>query len=117
MTETQDPVTGESLPPATGDQVAQAVDVQVLVQYLRTVVPALLEEDDVLHPSFKQCLQDPAALDKLKKFICDPQTKAVLIQRASVKGIVSLCVSGDDDSLLFVLVTQRMRMMPKVRRM
>ena len=85
MTETQEPV-GESLPSATGDQAVQAVDVQVLVQYLRTVVPALLEEDDVLHPSFKLCLQDSAPLEKLKKFITDPQTKAVLIQRASVKG-------------------------------
>lgn len=85
MTETQEPV-GESLPPATGDQVAQAVDVQVLVQYLRAVVPALLEEDDSLHPSFKQCLQDATQVEKLRKFITDPQTKAVLIQRASVKG-------------------------------
>lgn len=102
MTETQDLV-GESLPPA--DQVVQAVNVQVLVQYLRSVVPVLLEEQDVLHPSFQECLTDAAQIEKLRKFITEPQTKAILIQRASVKGETeTVCArSVTDDSYLLLL--------------
>ena len=85
MTETQDPAGDQSMPPAP-DQAVQAVDVRILVNYLMTIVPALLEEDNTLHPSFKQCLEESNNIDKLKKFITDPQTKAILIQRASVKG-------------------------------
>ena len=85
MTETQEPV-GESLPPAAAEQAVQAVDVQQLLQYLRAVVPALLEEHGALHPSFEQCLQQPVLLDKLRKFASDAQTRCLLVQRASVKG-------------------------------
>ena len=93
MTETQEPV-GESLPSATpADQVVQAVEVPVLVQYLTAVVPVLLEEDGKPHPSFLHCLQEAAQIDKLRKFASDPQTKAVMIQRASVKGSLSSALS------------------------
>lgn len=107
MAETQDLV-GESLPPAPADQVVQAVNVQVLIQYLRTVVPALLEEQDVLHPSFQDCLSDPAQVEKLRKFISEPQTKAILIQRASVKGEVSCVQSAEPMThTCFVVTTSR----------
>ena len=89
MTETQEPV-GESLPPVISDQVVQAVDVQVLIKYLQVLVPVHLEKDFALHPSFRQCLQDAATIEKLRKFITDPNTDTILIQRASVKGNVSL---------------------------
>lgn len=76
---------GDSIPPVEPNAV-QAADVTVLVKYLSHIIPALLEEDNVLHKSLKALLDDPVQQEKLKKFISDPQVKSVQIQRTSSKG-------------------------------
>lgn len=77
---------GDSIPPEETNA-AQAADVSVLVKYLLNVVPALLEEDNKVHKSFKAVLEDSVTLDKLRKFINDSQVKSLLIQRSSSKGM------------------------------
>lgn len=88
MTETMDPssVAGDPSLPPNVEQTVQAVDVSVLIDYLKRIVPALMEEDNVLRKSFRQLIEDPAQKEKMIKFITDPQVKSILIQRSSVKG-------------------------------
>lgn len=74
----------EGTAPVTED--VELADVGLLVKYLRRVVPVLLEEDDVVHPSLESALSDKGNLEILRKFIADPQTRSLLIQRSSSKG-------------------------------
>lgn len=78
---------GESMPPVAEPPSVQAADVSTLVAYLKAVIPALLEENNQIHPSFQRLLTDGPSLERMRKFISDPQTKALLIQRSSVKGL------------------------------
>lgn len=78
-----DSSSGDSIPP---EQQITAVDLSVLVSFLKSFVPSALEDNNELHPSFVKLLDDPVTLDKIKKFITDVQCKQLLIQRASVKG-------------------------------
>lgn len=89
MTDSLDPsmVGDASLMPEQQQPAVQAVDVSVLIRYLKAIVPALLEEDNSLHQSLEAVLKDTAVLDKFRKFITDPQTRAILVQRTSAKGM------------------------------
>src|SRR5882724_8876683 len=80
----------QSILPDQQQPTVQAVDLSVVLNYLKTVVPALLEEDNNLHPSLEALLKEPTVLEKVRKFISDPQTKSFLIQRTSVKGMFYL---------------------------
>lgn len=73
-----------STPPVAAEDVELA-DVGLLVQYLRRVVPVLLE-DDVVQAPLETALCDKANLDVLRKFIADTQVKTLLVQRSSSKG-------------------------------
>ncbi|KAH8028136.1 hypothetical protein HPB51_013183 [Rhipicephalus microplus] len=73
-------------PPVAPSEDVELADVGSLVKYLRRVVPVLLEEDEVLHPSLDTALGDKANLEVLRKFIADPQVKTLLVQRSSSKG-------------------------------
>lgn len=64
----------------------ELADVGLVINYLRRVVPVLLEEDDVVHPSLEAALSDKNNVDVLRKFISDAQIKSLLIQRSSSKG-------------------------------
>lgn len=64
------------------------LDFAVLVGYIRRVVPALLEEDGVILPSFREMLLLDSTLERLKRFISEPHVRAILIQRQVVKGKV-----------------------------
>ena len=47
--------------------------------YLARMIPALVEEEQP--NALLELLEEPATKEKLKKFITDPQTKTLLIQR------------------------------------
>ena len=66
-------------------QVALA-DVNNFLKYLRRSVPVCLEEDTVTSPSFESALADKSHQEAIRKFISDPQTRAIFIQRSSTKG-------------------------------
>lgn len=83
MTESMEASSGESMPP---EQQVTAVDLSVLVSYLKALVPGMLEENNELHPAFLKSLDDPFSLEKIKRFITDAQCKQLLIERISVKG-------------------------------
>jgi dynein heavy chain 1 len=64
------------------------VDIEVVVNYIKRVVPALLEDNNIIHPSLESLLKSEASLEKLKKFISDGQMRSLLIQRSSSKGLI-----------------------------
>ena len=70
-------------------QVALA-DVNNFLKYLRKVVPVCLEEDVVSSQAFETALGDKSHHEAIRKFISDPQTRALIIQRSSTKGSVLL---------------------------
>ncbi|CAN8013158.1 unnamed protein product [Ixodes persulcatus] len=84
----------EGTAPVTED--VELADVGLLVKYLRRVVPVLLEEDDVVHPSLESALSDKGNLEILRKFIADPQTRSLLIQRSSSKDEELVGEGGGD---------------------
>lgn len=77
-----------------GSDVGESAQVQVLLadmnnflKYLRKVVPVCLEEDAVTSPAFETALADKSHLEAARRFISDPQTRAIFIQRSSTKGM------------------------------
>lgn len=65
---------------------SELADVSLFVNYIKRVVPVLLEDDDEIHPALVAAVTDKNNLEILKKFIGDPQCRALLIQRSSTKG-------------------------------
>ena len=73
-------------------QVALA-DVNNFLKYLRKAVPICLEEDVVTSQAFETALGDKLHQEAIRKFISDPQTRAIFIQRSSTKGMSHSVIS------------------------
>lgn len=75
-------------------QPVQLCDVSNLTRYLRRAVPSLLDDnedgDSAAENAFAKCLNDRVSQENIRKFIADPQTPALLIQKEIQKGTV-LC--------------------------
>lgn len=69
----------------TGSTSATLLDVSILVAYIRRMVPAFMEEDGCVPNSLRQLLLNESTLEQLKKFIQEPQTRSILIQRQILK--------------------------------
>ena len=83
-------MTDVSVVDGAGDQTQVQVvlaDVNNFLKYLRRAVPICLEEDSVSSPAFEAALGDKNHQESIKKFIGDPQTRAIFIQRNSTKGV------------------------------
>ncbi len=66
---------------------AQALmEVSAFANYLRRIVPVLLEDVEDTPVGLVTTLKDRASIELMKKFISDPQTPAILIQRFTSKG-------------------------------
>ena len=81
------PDSGHQSLPSESVPVVALVDVQVVINYIKRVIPALLEEDSAIHPSLEVLLRSDVTTEKIKKFISDGQMKSLLIQRSSSKGL------------------------------
>ena len=66
--------------------VQSAIDVGVFIDYLRKVVPLLLDDEDPNLKAFKAAVSDKENVEIIKKFINDAQTPALLFQRVGGKG-------------------------------
>ena len=78
----------QSLPIEANIPAVALAEPQVVINYIRRVVPALLEDDNVLHPSLDAALKSDATEEKIKRFISDGQMRSILIQRSSSKGLI-----------------------------
>ncbi|XP_022254854.1 cytoplasmic dynein 1 heavy chain 1-like [Limulus polyphemus] len=66
-------------------QAVTVVELPILVKYIKRVVPVLLEDDDIIHPALETSLLEKINQECMKKFIADPQVRALFIQRSSSK--------------------------------
>ena len=58
----------QSLPSEANIPAVALVDVQIVVNYIKRVIPALLEEDNVIHPSLEAALNSLYLTDKCDRF-------------------------------------------------
>lgn len=72
--------------PSLAAPVQSVLDVNVFVEYLRKVVPILLDDEDPQLRSFQAALNDKQNAETIKKFISDSQTPSLLFQRVAAKG-------------------------------
>lgn len=72
---------------AQSTSTATLLDVSILVAYLRRMIPAFMEEDGCLTESLRQLLLQESTLEQLKKFIQEPQTRSIVVQRQILKGL------------------------------
>lgn len=89
MGDSLDQISGvDSLPPTTELATVKisAAEVSALVNFIKKVVPPILEEESFLQPSLVKLLEEVHVQEKLRKFITDPLIKSLLIQRISTKG-------------------------------
>ena len=63
-----------------------------VTNYLKRVIPVILEDDDGLEVSaLEQAFADKSGIESLKKFIADPQSRALLVSRY-VRTYVIHCI-------------------------
>ena len=84
MTDTADDSRGEQL--AAADDAVALADVALVCEHVRRAAGVLLEEAPTLPKALQQALDDKLNVECIKKFIGDPQTRSLLIERVSAKG-------------------------------
>lgn len=63
------------------------------VKYITKVVTILLEEEDSVPPALEAAIDDRNNHECIRKFLSDPQVRALFIQRNSSKGRLMLLKS------------------------
>jgi dynein heavy chain 1 len=77
---------GDTTSAATPAQPVSVTDVSAFANYLRRVVPVLLENGDDTPEALVAALKDKSAVECMRKFLGDPQIPCLLVQRATSKG-------------------------------
>ena len=73
---------------AAGQETTQSLmEASAFANYLRRVVPVLLEDVEDTPAGLVTTLKDKSSVDLMKKFISDPQLPVLLIQRLATKGM------------------------------
>ncbi|ESP05087.1 hypothetical protein LOTGIDRAFT_151884 [Lottia gigantea] len=72
-------------PPAEEPPALSVAETASFTQYLRRIVPVLLEDEDPSLKSLDAAFADKNHVESVKKFLSDPQVSALLVQRASTK--------------------------------
>ena len=85
-----DQADGEGQP---AQPVQSVADPDKFTSYLERCVPVLLEDCDGASATFKAALSERGNVEQIKKFLGDPQTPTLLVQRSSTKGNSSLIFS------------------------
>ncbi|KAL8576163.1 hypothetical protein ACOMHN_027818 [Nucella lapillus] len=85
----------QEAPPAAATQ--SAIDVGAFSDYLRKVVPLLLDDEDPDLKAFKTAISDKQNIEGIKKFINDPQTPTLLFQRVGGKDESEETPEGEGD--------------------
>lgn len=73
-------------PDAQAAATQSVMEVSSFANYLRRVVPVLLEDVEDTPAALVASLRERSAVETMKKFISDPQTPVLLVQRFATKG-------------------------------
>ena len=87
----------EAVDPEAQQQAAAAqavMEVSAFANYLRRVIPVLLEDAEDTPAALVSALKERHAIESMKKFISDPQVPTLLIQRLAIKGECRHCSHG-----------------------
>ena len=76
---------GDGGPSSPTPPEAAVVDVKNFTNYLRRVVPLLLEGDPQVPLELDTTLKDPLHVDYIRKFLADAQTRSLLVTRTPLK--------------------------------
>ncbi|KAH1171344.1 hypothetical protein KIL84_006962 [Mauremys mutica] len=72
-----------------GSAVQNVADVSVLQKHLRKLVPLLLEDGGEVPAALEAALEEKGALEQMRKFLSDPQVHTVLVERSTLKDMIS----------------------------
>ncbi|XP_045114160.1 dynein heavy chain, cytoplasmic-like isoform X3 [Portunus trituberculatus] len=67
------------------ETVVAVAEVEAVAKHLQRLSQVLLEEEDQPSPELVAAMKSPAVLEVIRKFVADPQTKSILIQRSTTK--------------------------------
>lgn len=62
-------------------------EVEAVAKHLQRLSQVMLEEEDQPSPELVAAMKSPPILEVIRKFVADPQTKSILIQRSTTKGL------------------------------
>ncbi|RXG70210.1 hypothetical protein Avbf_09098, partial [Armadillidium vulgare] len=79
------------------DSVVPTTDIQGCVRYITRIAMVMLEEDEEPSPQLKTALENQHHLEAIHKFISDPQTKILFIQRCSTKDETEEGSDGEEE--------------------
>ncbi|KAK6191509.1 hypothetical protein SNE40_003176 [Patella caerulea] len=92
--------------PATEEPVTQSIaETTNFVEYMRRIVPVLLEDEDPELKALAAAVADKNQLESIKKFLSDPQVTALLVQRNSTKDEEVQEGGGEGDGTSSYFVT------------
>ncbi|RUS77140.1 hypothetical protein EGW08_015096 [Elysia chlorotica] len=87
----------QEAPPQVQSEVVQAVEVPAFLAYIRKVVPVLLDDEDPNLKALQTAFADKAHLEAIKKFLSDPQTPSLIVQKPSTKDDSEDASEGEGD--------------------
>lgn len=70
------------------ETVVAVAEVPHVTRYLLRITSVMLEDDDEPSTELQSAFKNPHNIEMIRKFVTDPQTKSVLIQRCATKGII-----------------------------
>ena len=70
-------------------QTQAVMEVSAFANWLRRVVPFLLEDVEDTPAGLVAALKERMAIDCMKKFISDSQVSVILVQRIAIKGMLT----------------------------
>jgi dynein heavy chain 1, cytosolic len=86
-------MSSETAETGTGDdgssetQNVAVAETNVVTSYLKNIVTILLDGEDIPLQALTSALEGKEYQENIRKFISDPQTRALFIQRHSLKGL------------------------------
>lgn len=80
-------VKDEPLSATSSQSQITVADFQAFISYLKQFVPILLDADHNSTREFERTLNEKAQVEMIKKFMCDPQVRFLVIQKYLLKGI------------------------------
>ena len=67
-------------------------DISEFCNYLKRNVCCLIEDNDDTPKSLHDAIKDSESIECIKKFISDPKTTTLFIQRISIKGLILIYI-------------------------
>ena len=80
-------MTDSAVNPAETAATQAVIEVSAFANYLRRVVPVLLEDADDTPASLVTALKEKSAIECMKKYLSDPQVPVLYVQRQSVTSV------------------------------